>query len=559
LKVYFIFVLGFFSCASITHTSLTQTQCENSPENMICISEGSFVSPSSGQTIQVDNFYIDQVKITQADYLACVKEKGCKQNSKSSFQEAQLPAFPLTFEMAYDYCKWRGKRLPFEVEWEKAYSKLRDIEGNVFEWVNDWAEECKECSSPSCSQVCLKEVPICSGRFPCKNLKRKIVKGGGLSKESVKPEFRKIVPIQGDDSLIGARCASDTPYLTFAPAWMIKNPPPTPEIILPEPSKAQVEIAHKLEAYDTLDKPFCNKPFTSLAHCRDPVSYIKTNEASNFLFAPYIKNLRGGYVGIAADTNYTFISYAKSEWVFLMDFDYVILSLNRIIRAFVKESPTVKDFLEKWNPINSKSSLAILEKYYSHTEDLPTIKTIFLKNQAQLYNHYKTSSLPDKTFQDFGWLRHEPNYAYIRQLYLQERISIHGGDLLKDKTLYSIGQASKKLGIKIRVYYPSNAEEFWDFNENYKRNVLNLPFDEASVVIRTIHEFPWHIHDRTGGVRGFWHYVVHGAYNYQKKLQYPDYFHIEHFKNERIIPTDRVDFSTIHLPASIPDFIYGKK
>jgi hypothetical protein len=187
------------------------------------------------------------------------------------------------------------------------------------------------------------------------------------------------------------------------------------------------------------------------------------------------------------------------------------------------------------------------------------MKTHFQKNGPQLYEHYKASSQPNSKFGDFGWLRNPDNYAYIRHLYMQERISIHGGDLLKDKTLYNIGEAAKKLGIKIRVYYPSNAEEFWKFTENYKRNVLNLPFDEASVVIRTVHEYPWHVTDRAGGELGFWHYVVHGAYNYQKKLQYPDYFHIEHFKNERIIPTNMRDFSTIHLPSNIPDSIYKSK
>lgn len=564
---------------------------------MVCVPGGNF--SYNGKEEIVDTFYMDQYEATNEKYEDCVKAKGCKpllHYKKKEFEGYTSPTQPavgLTYQMAHDFCRWNGKRIPTEKEWTFALMKFQksdvppdcsnanlktckdktenvgsypnesgvyDLYGNAGEWVNDWVGECKgDCGDTSCP-FCKKDAGICSGRFPCDKLDSKVVKGGSIDTPAseLSPSFRQILPIQSNEK-VSVRCISDTRNLTSAPAWMINKPFPDPTALPGDITPEQTDTLHKLEAYDTLDKPFCGKPFTSPAHCRDPVSYIKPNEARNYLFAPYIKNLGGGYVGVAADANYTFIAYAKSEWVWLMDFDYVILNLHRSIKTFILESPEVKDFLEKWNPKNKKKSLELLQSKYGNLEEWDTMKTVFEKNQSSLYEHYKVNAIPDKTKPGFGWLRNPEAYAYIRHLYQKNRISINGGDLLKDKSLYSIGNSARKLGVPIRILYPSNAEEFWKFNANFKRSIINLPFDEASVVLRTVHEYPWHVNDRRGGASGFWHYVVHGAYNYQKKLLLPDFNMIEHFKGERILPTDMQDFSTIDLPSRIPETLYQKE
>ncbi|MDX1959970.1 MAG: SUMF1/EgtB/PvdO family nonheme iron enzyme [Leptospiraceae bacterium] len=565
-------------------------KCGNAPNNMVCVPEKSI--SIAGATKTVSTFYIDKYEITNASYQECVKEKGCKPNTKinskdfESMRGLNQPAIPLTYSMAHDFCKWSGKRLPTEAEWQSAYefsepkkeitcasanvgncnpvtkdvgsyssAGMYDLQGNAPEWVNEWVGNCKNgnCSDTSCEQVCIK-TSICSGRFPCEKLNTMLVKGGGFYTpiDSAKPESRLAVNVDGEKEKIGARCVSSSSYLTNAPGWMISNPPKAPKELPGKLSEKEVSMLHNLEAYDTLDKPFCSKPYTSPIECRDPVSYVKTNEARSYLFAPYIKNLRGGYVGVAADSNYTFIAHAKSEFVWLMDFDFVIINLHKMIRAYVLESPTPNDFAEKFNPRNKQASLEILRRYYPNSPDLGVMERNQIRFNESLYGHYKSLLTKVANEPEFGWLRNKEAYDYIRHLYQMNRISIHGGDLTKNKTLFSIGESAKRLGVKIRILYPSNAEEFWKFGDGFRKSILNLPFDEGSVVIRTIHEYPWHVTDRKGGASGFWHHVIHGAKNYQKKLLLPDYNTIDQFKNDRIFPTEMQDLSTIDLPSSIP-------
>ncbi len=589
--------------------------CKSPPDGMLCVPYSrDELSNKILPTLYVDKYEITNEKYeTCVKEKHCKPNLFIKNKTNSQFSGSNQPSIGLTYDMAHQYCVWSGKRLPTEEEWDKIYSLYSittvnldcktanigcdgstkpvgsypnpkgvfDLEGNASEWVNEWADSCGiSCNDKSCGEVCTTNSRLCSGKFPCEKytekyasiiweqinldgirnslknekLQLKKVKGGSFEFPFQIDSITKGKVVSIDDTSIkaGARCVSDSNHLTNAPAWMISNPPKAKEVpkeMNPEQKSLFLQTFDK----DDIDtKPLCKEQFTSPANCRDPVSYIKPNEARNYLFAPYIKNIGGGYIGVAADANYTFLTYARSEFVWLMDFNINIVNLHKINKVFIIESETVQDFINKWSFKNKSISTKLLEISLSNSSEWKNIKNFFDVNQPGLYEYYLAMSQPERTMKDFGWLRNPDHYLYLRKLHQGNRISILEGDLLKEKSLYNIGVIAKKLNIPIRIFYPSNAEEFWKFSKNYKRNILNLPFDEASVVLRTIHEFPWHKPELKDGVTGFWHYVVHGGYNYQKKLALPDFYLINNFKEYRIFPDNQKDFSTIEVPNTLP-------
>ena len=134
-------------------------------------------------------YWIDQTEVTNTMYLRCVREGVCRppKDTRSNtrpayFDEPSFGSYPViyvTWKDAEAYCRWAGRRLPSEAEWEKAargearqtypwgeyppgpgmanfnnqvgdtravgsypagastYGAL-DMAGNVAEWVADW-------------------------------------------------------------------------------------------------------------------------------------------------------------------------------------------------------------------------------------------------------------------------------------------------------------------------------------------------------------------------------------------------------------------------------------
>ncbi len=148
-------------------------------------------------TIWIDAFFLDRFEVTNRDY---EKINPNFQRSHASHCD-DCPVTRVTWEEAKTYCQKLEKRLPTEAEWEKARRGPNDInvksdkrksryglsfeagtapvqssiendyglhhmEGNVWEWTNDWFDEKYYANSP-------KNNP----QGPSKGL-RKVVRGG---------------------------------------------------------------------------------------------------------------------------------------------------------------------------------------------------------------------------------------------------------------------------------------------------------------------------------------------------------------------------------------------
>ena len=206
--------------------------------------------------VYLDAFYIDKTEVTNADYARFVETTGATKpwhwpKGRIPQGEERFPIYNVNWKEADAYCKWEGKRLPTESEWEKAsrggldrkkfswgdvdpgvaaYDEasgpaptgrppanvnsaraaiavgsfppngygLYDMTGNVWEFCNDWYDKTYYTISP-------KRNP----QGPATGL-YKVVRGGGWSDDDERVfmnHFRNFTDPDLRASTIGFRCA----------------------------------------------------------------------------------------------------------------------------------------------------------------------------------------------------------------------------------------------------------------------------------------------------------------------------------------------------------------
>jgi len=126
---------------------------EIDPGEMVLIPEGEFIMGTNDtksiaaypeHKANLPAFWIDKYEVTNKQFLDFSVETGYMGEGAKEGRDWRLfftpekafhPVVYITWNDAQEYCKWAGKRLPTEEEWEKA---ARGTTGNIFPWGNEW-------------------------------------------------------------------------------------------------------------------------------------------------------------------------------------------------------------------------------------------------------------------------------------------------------------------------------------------------------------------------------------------------------------------------------------
>ena len=117
-------------------------------QEMVRVPAGEFTMGSSKgdaderppHKVRLEGYLIDRFEVTAARYARCVTAGACKaprgypkHKTGGAGSRGLLPAVGVTWFDAHAYCRWAGKQLPTEAQWERA---ARGTDGRAFPWGN---------------------------------------------------------------------------------------------------------------------------------------------------------------------------------------------------------------------------------------------------------------------------------------------------------------------------------------------------------------------------------------------------------------------------------------
>ena len=302
---------------------------------------------------------------------------------------------------------------------------------------------------------------------------------------------------------------AETPLADAEPQAPEAKSAPAPA---PEPKAPPVETIGGLTKLDDAQRTTLlagdeDAPFKVDTH------YIQSNETRHDLWFPYVEGIGGACIGVGSDQTFTVAAHAKCELLFMMDIDTRVVELHRIYSVLVPKAESPQALVDMWSEAAQEQTTAVLEEGLADMDEkaLRRLLVGFRVGRETVYRHLSRVVERTADGEPASWLSDADKFAHMQALYDTGRVRVMVGNLAGDKSLKTIAKACEDLGVKIRVLYMSNAEEYFKYVPDFVESIQALPADDKSVVLRTIYSKKWEHAD-------LWAYQVQPILDFQTRL-----------------------------------------
>lgn len=219
--------------------------------------------------------------------------------------------------------------------------------------------------------------------------------------------------------------------------------------------------------------------------------YVWSDERRHDYFHDQIVDLGGVFIGVGSNQNYAMAGWSKPEILIIVDFDQLIVDLHRVYRVAFLNAATPEAFLQLWSKDGREKLSALVKEAYAKAstrrramDALNFSHRILAKRLRESIELYKNANTP-------FYLSDQSQYDTIVELFRNNRVYAIRGDFTADKTVRDIARALNTLKKTVRVFYISNCESYFEFKRQYRKNMLAIPTDDKSVILRTRAWRPW--------------------------------------------------------------------
>ncbi|MCB9611105.1 MAG: hypothetical protein H6721_18945 [Sandaracinus sp.] len=285
-----------------------------------------------------------------------------------------------------------------------------------------------------------------------------------------------------------------------------------------------------------------------------PEFYFRTNERRHDLLANELANLGGAVVGVGSDQLYTLAAQTRASLIVGVDYDERVPMVHAIYSVLVPEAETPDALAAFFTAARAPQTRALLaERLASHPRKDDVLR-LFDRYRDDWERYLPGVSRRVRQGVVGSWLADPGHYAHIRALFRAGRVHSRCGDLTGTTTVRAVGDALRELGVPVRVFYLSNADQFFPYGDGFKANFAALPTDERSLVVRTLRhpDLPNATNDR-------WHYVVQPVADLRARLETGAYPRSQLLAEDLIHARRGREGGFSRLDESVPAFVANRR
>lgn len=267
--------------------------------------------------------------------------------------------------------------------------------------------------------------------------------------------------------------------------------------------------------------------------------YLTCDELNLHLWYERVRDIGGGYAGVGSDQAYTFIGWMKPDLAWFTDYDPWISSLHHIYAAFFENGEDIAAFRAWWEEDQRTAARDLLrERYADSGYDLDRMLLVYDEARYKVARRLRRLQRILGAAEIPSFVTDEATYQYVRTFVAQGRARPMLANLIDDQALRGVGDVGRQLDVPIRVFYLSNAEDYWRYPQEFRDNFQALHFDERSLILRT---------NAAKRTNGDYRYNSQTALSFQQWLRQEDVRRIsdiwqrEYIRDEDHIPVSHID------------------
>lgn len=281
--------------------------------------------------------------------------------------------------------------------------------------------------------------------------------------------------------------------------------------------------------------------------------YYRSNERRHDLVASAIADLGGATIGVGSDQLYTLAAMSNASLIVGVDYDSRIPMMHAVYQVLVPISETPQALIDQFDDAHERETLARLEAELPEGEKVKILR-IFRRIRTQMHTYLSRVARRIREGRPASWLADDALYAHVRALFVGGRVVARTGDVTGTTTLRSVGETLTRLEVPVGVLYFSNAEQFFEYTEDFRANIAALPVTEGTLVVRTIRH-----QEIANAEDDRWHYVIQDFGDFRARIDTGAYPRSTLLLEDLVAAEEHVGAGISRLSSDVPQAVLQRR